>query len=297
MRHKLCCIGFISADKVVTPQKTVCMPGGTSYYVSHAINNFDDIDYALITAVGDSERHVPEGMKAQGMNVTVLPSRHSVVFENIYGNNPDERKQRVLAKADPFTLDQLKDAEGEIFHLGALLTDDFSRDIIKYLSSKGKVSVDAQGYLREVRDTHVYPADWSDKLESLRYVHILKVDKHEAEVLTGYKDVSTAALQLCEWGVKEVLLTFGSMGSLIYDGEKFYSIPAYPPRKIVDATGCGDTYVAGYLYKRVQDAPVEEAACFAAALATLKIENFGPVKTCMNDVMQVIEQNRGFCAR
>ena len=297
MKHKLCCIGFISSDKVVTPQKTVCMPGGTSFYVSHAINNFDDIDYALITAVGESERHVPEGMKAQGMNVTILPSRHTVVFENIYGKNPDERKQRVLAKADPFTLEQLKEAEGEIFHLGTLLMDDFSPDILKYLSYKGKVSIDAQGYLREVCNTNVYATDWLDKLEALRYVHFLKADKHEAEILTGHKDASSAAIQLYEWGVKEVLLTFGSMGSLIYDGDRFYSIPAYPPRQIVDTTGCGDTYVAGYLYKRVQDAPVEEAACFAAALATLKIENYGPVKACMNDVMQVIEQNRVFCVR
>jgi sugar/nucleoside kinase (ribokinase family) len=292
MKHELCCIGHISLDKVVTPQKTVYMPGGTSFYVSHAIKNFKDIDYALITAVGDSERNVPEEMKAKGMNVTILPSEHSIFFENIYGDNPDERQQRVLAKADPFTIEQLCGVESEIFHLGALLADDFSLEVVKLLASKGKVSVDAQGYLREVRDTDVYPVDWTEKMEALRSIHFLKANEHEMEVLTGYKDAQAAARQLYEWGVKEVLLTFGSMGSLIYDGSRFYRIPAYLPHKVVDSTGCGDTYMAGYLYKRAKGAPVDEAACFAAALASLKIEDYGPVKAYPEDVMQVIARNR-----
>ena len=28
---------------------------------------------------------------------------------------------------------------------------------------KGLIAVDSQGYLREVRDTHVYPVDWTEK--------------------------------------------------------------------------------------------------------------------------------------
>ena len=287
MKYELCCVGHITLDKVTTPQKTVFMPGGTSFYVSHAVKNFDDLDYALVTAVGQSERKVTDEMKSKGMNITVLPSKYSVFFENIYGENVDERKQRVWAKADPFTIGQLHDTEAKIFHLGALLSDDFSLDVLKFLASKGLVSVDSQGYLREVRETHVYAVDWPDKSEALRYIHFLKANEHEMEVLTGYKDPTAAARQLFEWGVKEVLLTFGSMGSLIYDGDRFYRIPAYIPRQVVDSTGCGDTYMAGYLYKRSKGAPIEEAGHFAAALSTLKLENYGPVDAHPDDVKRV----------
>ena len=291
MNCELCCIGHITKDKVTTPQKTVFMPGGTSFYVSHAVKNFGDLDYALVTAVGHSERNVTGEMKAQGMNITVLPGKYSVFFENIYGENSNERKQRVWAKADPFTVEQLLDVEAEIFHLGALLADDFSLDVIKYLASKGLVSVDSQGYLREVRDTHVYAVDWPDKKDAFRYIHFLKANEHEMEVLTGHRDAFAAARQLHEWGIKEVLLTFGSLGSLIYDGNRFYRIPAYIPRETVDATGCGDTYMAGYLYKRAKGATIEEAASFAAALSTLKLERSGPVNARIDDVMQVIAHN------
>ena len=296
MKHELCCIGHITLDKVITPEKTVHMPGGTSFYVSHALKKFNDLDYALVTAVGASERNVADEMQKQGIHTTVLPSKKSVFFENIYDGNSDERKQRVWAKADPFTDGQLKGIDAEIFHLGALLADDFSLDVIKHLASKGMVSIDSQGYLREVRDTHVYAIDWTDKSEALRYTHFLKANEHEMEVLTGFKDEKKAAKQLYEWGVKEVLLTFGSMGSLIYDGKTFYNIPAYIPNEIVDATGCGDTYMAGYLYKRAKGVSIEEAGHFAAALSTLKIERSGPVDADTEDVKRVQENNRKFIA-
>ncbi|MDR0700100.1 MAG: PfkB family carbohydrate kinase [Tannerella sp.] len=279
---------------MTTPQKTIQMPGGTSFYVSHAMNNFNDINYTLVTAVGDQERHVPEKMQSQGMNITILPSKHSVYFENIYGENSNERKQRVRAKADPFNIEQLQDIDAKIFHLGALLADDFPLDIIRHLAGKGRVSVDSQGYLREVRDTHVYAVDWDNKREALQYIHFLKANEYEMEALTGYKEMQKAAKTLYEWGVKEVILTFGSTGSLIYDGHRFYRIPAYMPNAVIDATGCGDTYMAGYLYRRAKGASIEEAGNFAAALSTLKIERSGPVQACMEDVINVL-RNKDTC--
>ena len=66
-------------------------------------------------------------------------------FENTYGENQDNRSQRVLAKADPFTVEQLENINAHIFHLGSLLADDFSLDVVKYLSTKGILAVDAQG--------------------------------------------------------------------------------------------------------------------------------------------------------
>ena len=105
-----------------------------------------------------------------------------------------------MAKADPFTVEQLENINAHIFHLGSLLADDFSLDVVKYLSTKGILAVDAQGYLREVRGEKVYPIDWTDKVEALKYIDILKVNEHEMEVLTGQTDIKQAALQLAEWG-------------------------------------------------------------------------------------------------
>lgn len=268
------------------------MPGGTSYYFSHGIRHLKDTrNYKLINALAPSEYKAVEDLRAKGIQVEVLPSRKTVYFENIYGENQDDRKQRVLAKADPFTVEELKDEEAKFFHLGSLLSDDFSLDVVKLLSGKGKLAVDAQGYLREVRGEQVYPTDWKDKREALKYIDILKVNEHEAEVLTGFKDFKQAALQLAEWGVKEVLLTLGSLGSIIYAEGTFYKIPAYPAKNVVDATGCGDTYSMGYLYMRNKGASYEEAGCFAAALSTIKLEKSGPFSGTEEQVWDIIRNS------
>ncbi|WP_278960774.1 carbohydrate kinase family protein [Bacteroides pyogenes] len=288
MKHQLCCIGHITLDKVVTPASTVYMPGGTAFYCSYAVSLFKNIDYTLVTSIGDTEMKVVDKLREAGIPTIVLPSKKSVYFENIYGENPDDRTQRVLAKADPFSMDKLQNIDARIYHLGTLLADDFPSDVIKELSRKGLVSADSQGYLREVRGTHVYAVDWANKREALQHIHFLKVNEHEMEVLTGFSDPKKAARQLYNWGVKEVLVTLGSFGSVIFDGNNFYRIPAYKPRKIVDATGCGDTYTIGYLYQRVSGAGIEEAGHFAAAMSTLKIEKSGPFCGTEEDVIRCI---------
>lgn len=292
--HELCCIGHIILDKVVTPKRTVHMPGGTSYYFSQAICGFDDIRYLMVTAVGKIELGVIEQLRAKSIEIITKPSRYSVCFENIYEENQDNRTQKVSAKADPFRLEHFSDIEAGIYHLGTLLADDFPIEVFPYLAAKGLVAVDVQGYLREVRDEQVYLIDWDDKLQALPYIHFLQCNELEMEVLTGYTEVKKAAQQLYDWGVKEIIITLGSMGSVIYDGQTYHRIPAYTPKEIVDATGCGDTYMTGYLYQRAKGHSPQEAGRFAAAMSTLKIERSGPFQGTKKDVqtcMQTAEQH------
>ena len=268
------------------------MPGGTSYYFSHGISHLNDWkNYKLVTSLAPSEYSSVDELTGKGLNIEIIPSKKTVYNENSYGINQNNRTQRVLAKADPFTVEKIQHIEAKIFHLGSLLSDDFSLDVIKYLSKKGILSVDAQGYLREVRGENVYPIDWCEKKEALKYVHILKVNEHEAKVLTGLDDYQAAARQLAEWGVKEVLLTLGSEGSIIYAENSFYYIPAYPPKEVVDATGCGDTYMLGYLYMRNKGVSYEEAGCFAAALSTVKLEKSGPFSGTEEDAWKIIKDS------
>ena len=285
------CIGHITHDHIVTPATPdgVDCAGGTAYYVAWAMSRLPKtIDFGVITAVGQDLKHEIERLKQAGIDITDLGSPTSVFFENKYGENMNNRRQRVLSKAAPFTIDQLKDADAKMFHLGTLLVDDFSPEVVEYLASKGRICVDVQGYLREVREQKVYAVDWKDKLRVLRSTDVLKVNEHEIDVLTdGEKDLRRAARMINKWGVREVLITLGSYGSVIYTDDKFYEIPGFPPRKTVDATGCGDTYAAGYLYARSSGANPDEAGRLAAAMCTLKLEHTGPFDGTIEEVRRI----------
>lgn len=288
----ICCIGHITKDKIVTPHRVVYMAGGTSFYFAYAINQLpNDVAFSLVTSMDPTETEPAEKMRQAGIDVTLNASRNTVFFENIYGENQNERKQRVLAKADPFTIEQLEHVDAKVYHLGSLLSDDFSNEVVEYLAKKGKVSIDVQGYLREVRDEKVYPIDWKDKLKVLKNTYYLKVNEIEMETITGLKDAHEAAKLLHSWGVTEVIITLGSEGSLIYVDDTFYEIPAYAPHEVVDATGCGDTYSAGYLYQRTLGATPTEAGKFAAAMCTIKLEHNGPFNRSIDDIHEIISKH------
>lgn len=288
----ICCIGHITKDKIVTPHRVVYMAGGTSFYFAYAINQLpNDVSFSLVTSMDPTETEPAEKMRQAGIDVTLNASRNTVFFENIYGENQNERKQRVLAKADPFTIEQLEHVDAKVYHLGSLLSDDFSNEVVEYLAKKGKVSIDVQGYLREVRDETVYPIDWKDKLKVLKNTYYLKLNEIEMETITGLKDAHEAAKLLHSWGVTEVIITLGSEGSLIYVDDTFYEIPAYAPHEVVDATGCGDTYSAGYLYQRTLGATPTEAGKFAAAMCTIKLEHNGPFNRSIDDIHEIISKH------
>lgn len=288
----ICCIGHITKDKIVTPHRVVYMAGGTSFYFAYAINQLpNDVSFSLVTSMDPTETEPAEKMRQAGIDVTLNASRNTVFFENIYGENQNERKQRVLAKADPFTIEQLEHVDAKVYHLGSLLSDDFSNEVVEYLAKKGKVSIDVQGYLREVRDEKVYPIDWKDKLKVLKNTYYLKVNEIEMETITSLKDAHEAAKLLHSWGVTEVIITLGSEGSLIYVDDTFYEIPAYAPHEVVDATGCGDTYSAGYLYQRTLGATPTEAGKFAAAMCTVKLEHNGPFNRSIDDIHEIISKH------
>ncbi|WP_153799216.1 PfkB family carbohydrate kinase [Foetidibacter luteolus] len=287
----ICCVGHITLDTVVTTRAVVHMPGGTSFYFSHAMRNMD-VSYSLITALAQKEMSIVSALAAKGVAVQALPSRHTVYFENIYPENMDHRIQRVTQKADAFSVSQLQHTQAKIFHLGPLLADDMPVELIRHLAGIGKVSLDVQGYLRKVENQDVVAIDWPAKKEALQYVDVLKANEYEMEVLTGYSSVRQAAMELFSWGVKEVVITLGSKGSVIYNGDDFFHIPAYIPSSVVDATGCGDTYMAGYLYRRIKGDSLQQAGEFAAAMATLKIESSGPFTKTAGDVRHLLAANR-----
>ena len=258
--NKICCIGHITHDKIITPNTEVDMPGGTSYYFAHAMYHLNGAkNFELVTSLAPSDMKAVDDLRQMGVLVNVIPSKHTVYFENKYGENQNNRKQRVLAKADPFTVEALKDIQAGVFHLGSLLADDFSLDVIQ-----------------------------SDKLEALKLIDVLKVNEYEMEVLTGQKEAHNAALQLAEWGVKEVCVTLGNYGSVVLENDHFYDICAYPTKQVVDATGCGDTYSTGYLYMRSRGANPSEAGHFAAAMSTLKLEHSGPFAETEEAVWNIV---------
>ncbi len=99
---------------------------------------------------------------------------------------------------------------------------------------------------------------------------------NETEVLAfmGEEDSEHALLKmrsLCQITV----MTKGRAGSLIQEGTSQYSIPAPHVSNVVDTTGAGDHYLAGFLYALTQGLSLKECGTLASSMAGKVISHFG----------------------
>ena len=291
-----CAVGHITKDIVRIRNAEKEMPGGTAYYFSIALKSLGS-NVSLITKAAEKDKGLMHDLIRSNIDVHYRESQQTTVFENIYPEDIDFRIQNVKCVAQPFTAEDIPDISAQMFHLGPLTKGDIPIEILKLLSKKAKISLDIQGFLRKIEKGEVKSVDWEEKEEGLAYVNILKTDETEAKILSGENNIKKAAVKLSTYGPDEIIITLGSKGSLIYSIGKFYSIPSFPAKKIVDATGCGDTYMAGYIYKRLKSFDIGESGRFAAAVASLKLEESGPFKGSEEDVQNFLEfqsiKNRG----
>jgi fructokinase len=77
-------------------------------------------------------------------------------------------------------------------------------------------------------------------------VDLLKVNEIELELLTGVADPETASQTLLELGPDLCVVTLGPEGSYFRVAKGSAYLPAFRV-KAVDATGCGDAFIAGLL--------------------------------------------------
>jgi sugar/nucleoside kinase (ribokinase family) len=69
--------------------------------------------------------------------------------------------------------------------------------------------------------------------------------------------------------------TRGSKGSVVYCPDGVYEIPAVAPAKIVDTTGAGDAFRAGFYAGRFRGYSVRECAVLGSSAASFVIESVG----------------------
>jgi fructokinase len=78
-------------------------------------------------------------------------------------------------------------------------------------------------------------------------VHVVKLAHEEARLLTGLEDPLAAARRLRAWHAGLVVVTLGARGC-VYAGAHHEGEVRGVPAEVVDATGAGDSFVAGMLH-------------------------------------------------
>ena len=287
---KVCVVGHVTSESIVVGgHRSGPTVGGTGFFSSFAYRKLG-LDTTLVTKVADNDRgNLLSKLEHAGITIHCLRSAETLQFENIYpSSDPNLRLQNILGFADPLTTDDLVDVFADVFHLGPLASGDIEAPLFAELATRGTVALDGQGLLR-LRQPGQVVLQMTPTIRNLvQHARILKADSEEARLLTGCNSTRDALTELQSWGPSEILITDGSRGSSICSPEGMWEIPAYPPTDAVDPTGCGDTYLAGYVTARLKGLSPYQSAHIGAAAASQKLAYAGPLQASFEELSEQI---------
>jgi sugar/nucleoside kinase (ribokinase family) len=111
----------------------------------------------------------------------------------------------------------------------------------------------------------------------LKHVDIFFANEDEARMLTGFSDPAPAAANLRQLGAAVVVIKLGARGCAVFtpDGE-IRSPAAEVP--VVDTTGAGDCFVAGFLSALERGGSYEDAARLGNHVASFSVQKLGAVE-------------------
>lgn len=129
---------------------------------------------------------------------------------------------------------------------------------------------------------HFYSQKGISAMESiLRKTHILFLNKPELQLLAGLEknadyeiNYKEACGKLLKLGIKIVAVTLGEKGAFATDGNFAEIVPAYKTN-VLDTTGAGDAFAAGFLAGILSEKDIKKCAQLGNRVASFCIQKMG----------------------
>lgn len=116
-----------------------------------------------------------------------------------------------------------------------------------------------------------------DSFRHLVAGHVDILFSNESEILSLYEESDLgAAIEAARAACPVVVVTRSDVGSLIATREDTVEVKAFPVSKVVDTTGAGDQYAAGFLFAFARGRPLAECGALASLAAAEVISHMGP---------------------
>ena len=237
-------------------------PGGAPANVAVAAVRLG-AESAFIGKVGDEAfgHHLADVLRQEGVDVRGMrfdeEARTGMAFIAMPDENTAEfvfyRNPGADMRLRPDELDRDLLQKTRAFHFGSLsLGAEPSRS-----ATLEAVKIAREAGALVSFDVNYRPTLWSSPEEAydrvmtiVPHVNLLKVNEVELALLVGSENVDAATRLLLELGPELCVVTLGPEGSYFRIAEGGEHIPPFSV-KTVDATGCGDAFIAGLLCRLV----------------------------------------------
>ena len=257
--------------------------GGVGRNIAHNLALLG-VPVRLVTALGgdDGARRITESCAALGIDLSgTLRAPEAATGTYLYIDGPDG--DMALAMNDMAVFERLTPA--------------YLETVLPLLNAAAPVVIDANlpadsiAFLAERCTAPLY-GDTVSAAKAGKFApvlgrfHTLKPNRMEAELLSGVpitdeKSLFAAADALLGTGLRRVFISLGADGVLAADRAQKLLLPN-PPARLVNATGCGDAFMAALAFAAAEGADLAESAKLGLAAAALAGESPETINPRMN---------------
>ncbi len=273
INYDILMVGHFARDELIVDGKGEASSGGGVYYGSMVLRQMG-LQVAIATRLKKEDFPHLDVLRRAGIAVYATPAEQTSGIANYYqSSNMERRICKLIGFAGKMELDEIPDLPVKMIIVCGIIAGEVDLPVLEVLAQRAPLALDVQAFVRVPEGDDLVFKPWPEMVEGLRRVTYLKVDRAEAEHLTGETDLHAAAIKLASYGPKEVILTQSS-GPTVFAGREFFRAP-FSSRSLAGRTGRGDTCFSSYLGKRLTAGP-KQATLWAAAVTSLKQEKPGP---------------------
>lgn len=281
MKKKILCYGNPVYDIISTPalRRTDRVLSGCSTNAALALSKLGESAFLIGTIGDDYLSDIEKELYDREIEYQLFRSVETGGFSLIYDEKGD-RELGILGVAEQIPVSQISIETPDFILLGPILGE-ISVELGMFISTSfdSPIILDPQGTLRDIENGSIVH-DMSEQFIKLAGIStVVKANELETRIVTGIEprdEPKKAVRALYDFGCKIAIVTLAEAGSVIFDGEEYYKIPAYTANAI-DPTGAGDTYAAGFITKYLETPDdLQAVGCFASAVASIMVEQSGP---------------------
>ncbi len=256
-------VGSVALDDLETPMgKRSASLGGSATYFSVSASLFAPV--SLVAVVGEDfpQNHI-EALRSRGINLEGLERVPGLTFRwgGRYGEDLGDpatlyTQLNVFEHFDPKIPPNQRKLP--LVFLGNIQPS-LQLKVLDQLEKPELVGLDTMNFwILERRDK---------LLEVLKRVDLLVINETEARLLSGERNVHRAAKLIRAMGPRFLVIKRGAHGALLYHPEGSFFAPAMPLEEIIDPTGAGDSFAAGFMGSLAQAETLNFGAMKRATLA------------------------------
>ena len=165
------------------------------YYGSMALRRMG-LRVAVATRLHPADFPRLEELRQAGIQVFAAPAAQTSGIANYYQSSDMERRIcKLIGFAGTMTLDEIPDIPARVIIIAGIIAGEVDLPVLQALARRAPLALDVQGFVRVPEGDDLVFKPWTEMAEGLRHVTYLKVDRAEAEHLTGETDLQVGRPQ------------------------------------------------------------------------------------------------------